>query len=604
MKYLHKITLGLLVCLASLASCSDDDKPSGPVLNIDREEITVGAEGGKDFVQVTSTGEWAATVTALERNEAGEWVKSNAAPWASLSPANGSGFAECAISIDSTLVNGMRKAEIRFRSKGLPDKVLTINQTGYGKMAVVEKPNVELKASAGLDERYFDVTLTANVPVTPVIEFDPVNDGEGNTVQPDAWVFLSKDGGAADLESYDRGARPRTFKLRFTWNMNAIAAQRVARVKFEPKNADDQLIEPSVLTITQEASPKITDDRAGDSLALLIIKEKLESSSTWDPSENMRNWSGVRLWEVTDEGVTDEMVGRVREVAFNPIIKTKESLPQEVRYLKYVEKLVVFGNTNTMNLNIKLGSEVCELEHLKYLQVSGYGLISLPDDFARLGKTLESLDLNSNNFTEIPDVLTPENFPKLRILKMHSNRRWTSSDLRNAGNTSKYPDGLGMHFKMDDAKGQRLKQIFLWQHEVNGKMVSLDSLVLSVNYLEGQLPTFEEGETEVYTQADVDAFGGDTIQYLADHKIPKLMMQTKGFAINLNFFTGKIPDWLLYHPHLLDWNPEIFIFNQETGVDSNGDKAGFSNTPTNYEYYYKAFPKFREKYELEEETTE
>ncbi len=30
----------------------------------------------------------------------------------------------------------------------------------------------------------------------------------------------------------------------------------------------------------------------------------------------------------------------------------------------------------------------------------------------------------------------------------------------------------------------------------------------------------------------------------------------KRLTLNLNFFTGKIPNWLRYHPHLLvDWFP-------------------------------------------------
>ena len=37
----------------------------------------------------------------------------------------------------------------------------------------------------------------------------------------------------------------------------------------------------------------------------------------------------------------------------------------------------------------------------------------------------------------------------------------------------------------------------------------------------------------------------------------------KRLTLNLNFFTGKIPNWLRFHPHLLDWFPEVLIFNQQ-----------------------------------------
>lgn len=44
---------------------------------------------------------------------------------------------------------------------------------------------------------------------------------------------------------------------------------------------------------------------------------------------------------------------RVRSVNFGTIT-TKESLPQEVRYLKYLETFQVYGNANTMLLSIDL----------------------------------------------------------------------------------------------------------------------------------------------------------------------------------------------------------------------------------------------------------
>ena len=37
------------------------------------------------------------------------------------------------------------------------------------------------------------------------------------------------------------------------------------------------------------------------------------------------------------------------------------------------------------------------------------------------------------------------------------------------------------------------------------------------------------------------------------------------------------------------------------GLDSNGKMAKFDNEPTDYEYYYRFFPGYREKYEIKEE---
>ena len=97
----------------------------------------------------------------------------------------------------------------------------------------------------------------------------------------------------------------------------------------------------------------------------------------------------------------------------------------------------------------------------------------------------------------------------------------------------------------------------------------------------------------------IDAFGGDTIQYLADNKIPRILPKMKSLSLNLNFFTENLPQWLLYHPYLLEWYPELLIFNQqEQGRNSLGEIVRFDNAPSSFEYYYNVFPGMREKYEL------
>ena len=113
----------------------------------------------------------------------------------------------------------------------------------------------------------------------------------------------------------------------------------------------------------------------------------------------------------------------------------------------------------------------------------------------------------------------------------------------------------------------------------------LDTLVLSVNYLQGELPTFEDDEEiPCYTQAEIDAV--DSLpQFLVDNRIKKVMPTTKLFAINLNRLSGKLPDWLLYHPALDRWYPYSLVFPQE-GRTQQGTAAGFSNEPVNMNYYY------------------
>ena len=242
-----------------------------------------------------------------------------------------------------------------------------------------------------------------------------------------------------------------------------------------------------------------------------------------------------------------------------------------------------------MLLSIDLGSEVCELEYLKHLQIGAFGLVSLPDDFVKLGDKLESLDLNSNNFNEVPAILTKENFPRLKSLNLLACRRWSVYDL---SKKDTYEDGIGLHFNANE--NDALRRLLLWD--------TLEELRLSNNYIEGQIPDFTVGQdgVEAWSQADVEAWGGDTIKNLVG--MPKIMPNMKRLTLNLNFFTGNLPDWVLYHPRLFDWFPESLIYMQHNnGLDSNGKVAKFDNEPTDYEYYYRFFPGYREKYEIKEE---
>lgn len=60
------------------------------------------------------------------------------------------------------------------------------------------------------------------------------------------------------------------------------------------------------LTVKQEAAPEITDDRRGDSIAIVIASTKMRSMMNWDASERLDYWLGVTVWERTDKDVTPE----------------------------------------------------------------------------------------------------------------------------------------------------------------------------------------------------------------------------------------------------------------------------------------------------------
>ena len=568
MDKIYKIALGLVLCLPFVACNEDEDKE--PYFLLDKSEITLGAEGGTDVVLVESNDSW--TVAVSE-------------PWLSVSPASGTGNAACRVVVDSSLVSDMRTASVRFAPVATPVMAVTVKQMGYGKIILPDTCEIWVEASAKMEERFFETNVTTNVKFS--VEVDHLGVEQEWLTAEDVKIEL------------DKGARPRNAKLRFDWKMNTAPQERMAEIRLIPEGDAAGQVEPAVISVYQKPALKIEDNRAGDSIALVMIYERMNCwNDAWDTSENMQHWNGVRLWEASDkEIVSGEVpqaaVGRVRAVQYS-FLNTKETIPAEIRHLKYLESLDISSNVNTMLLNIELGSEICELEYLKYLTLFSYGIVSLPDDFVELGNSLVALDLSANNFTEIPSILTPENFPELKSLSFVASRRWNTTDLRRKG---EYEDGIGLY--INASTDNVFRRLFLWEN--------LEELAFSNCYIEGELPDFKIGEEGVvaYTQKDVDAWGGDTIQYLADNAIPKILPNCTMLRLNLNFLTGDLPDWLLYHPHFLDWAPDLLIFNQqEKGLNSAGEAVRFDNEPNTFDYYYDVFPGTREKYELKDELTE
>ncbi len=583
MNKILNIALGLIV-IFSLVSCNDDDdKVSG--FAIDKDEITIGAEGGSDIVTVSSGVGWTASASV---------------PWITVSPANGTGSADCSIVIDSTLVVGMREATVTFLPVGLPQQEISVYQTGYGNIISLEEKELTIPASAAYDDRYFELKVTSNVEFKIGIEY-PDQEGEEIT----EWLTAPN----VDL-TLDRGARPRTTTLRFDWKINTKWEERGAKIVFTPTGKDEgaELVEEAVLTLNQEAAQEITDDRAGDSLAIISIREQLNMIGSQDINEKLQNWWGIVLWEKNDKDLPvdengktiTEAIGRVREVKFY-LFDAKE-IPQEIRYLKYAETVSFYGNANAFLKNIDLGSEICELKYLKNLQLGSIGLISLPKEINQL-TNLVSLDVSSNNFDHIPDEICKENLPNLRVLNLLGNRRWVVVNLSTA-DLSSYEGGIGMHIDMQkDAAAAGVRRLFLWEE--------LEELDLNYNYLEGSLPTFDVGTTvdgQVMTPfikgKDFVALG-DTISWLwteEGQKVPRILPNCKSLKINLNFLTGDAPLWIMYHPYLIDWVPDTFIFNQnEFGYDSNNKLVQFDNAPSSYTYFFDVYPLYEAKYTYDDE---
>lgn len=532
-------------------------KPVGEKLPIalDKEAIEVEAVGGVEKIEIKSTD---------------KWIASTDNPWITISPANGVGDVVCEVKIDSALYAEPRTGVVRIENLATWEtKEVKINQKGFPYSITIDKAEVSLSNYDEYDNRYFDLLVTSNV------DFRVDIPGAA-----ESWLSTEK-----YTLNLDRGVRPRQVKVRFKWDINSSPSERLAEVQFTPRKSIT-LDHADRLNVKQEAAePIIPNTRAGDSVALLCIGRALRMLTPFDPSQPMEMWNGVTLWTAGDKGCTPENVGRVRRAEFT-LFNTTEKLPFEVKYLTAAEELYFFGNTNTFMRSLELGDDIAELTQLRSLTVGGYGLVDVPESLANL-KNLEHLDLGANNFQTVPDVLTKENFPNLRALILNANQRSTVYDLSNTVKTE-----IGGFIDEPEFPVDLIK----W---------GLDTLVLSVNYLQGEIPDLlDDDDFPYYTEQDL--IEADTLpRFLVDNKIKKVMPTTKRFSINLNRLSGKLPDWLLYHPALDWWIPYSLVFPQE-GRAQDGTAAMFDNEPINLNYYYEVYPdkKMADSYAPEQEPTE
>lgn len=505
----------------------------------DCNEIAIDAVGGTRKVQIAS-------------DEA--WIASTDNTWITVSPANGRGSAECKIVIDSALHSSSRYGEVLIQNlETLEERTISITQEGFPYTIELENPEVKIANYKTFNERKFSVTVKTNV------DFD--------VEIPSSVRWLNNKTFKVDL---NRGIRPREVEVEFEWDINTQPNERIAEVNFVPKKGEAMERQDVLKVIQQSAEPIEANTRRGDSVAIVSIQRQLSTLSSWDVSLPMERWNGVALWKEGQEGYSPEKKGRVKYVQFF-IYNTNEELPFEVKYLTAAEEIYIFGNSNTFLKNLKIGDNLSELTQLKRLTLGAHGLIDVDESLTKL-KNLEYLNLCSNNFMKVPEVLTKENFPKLRTLILNANQRHVIYDLSNTSKTE-----LGGFIEEEKFPEHLLK----W---------GLDTLNLSVNYLHGSLPTFEDDpDVPVYTEEDW-ANSKDTLpRMLVDKRIKKVMPKTKFFSINFNRLTGTLPDWLLYHPMLDWWTPYSLVFSQE-GKDASGASAGFDNEPVNLDYYYELYP--------------
>lgn len=624
MKRFLNIIMVISACMVLAVSCKEEDNVVSE-FSIDKTEIAVGADGGSELLEIKGNVKWQGT---------------SECSWLKFSPSNGEGAATCEVLVDSSVVAEPREGVITFMAAGQTTATtVKVMQMGYAKGVFVseEDRTISVENSAKLEERFFEVTMMANVNFDVRVNNLPAEDG---TVSDKEWLKYKK-----ETPNYDYGDRPRLLKLHFDWEINMTEKARTAEVIITPQETSDTEGDGTIkLVVTQKPAPVITDDRAGDSLALLSIYSSMNGIFTWDASENMRYWEGVELWEATDKyiklnpadktidysaPVPEDLIGRLKSVEFIAF-ETKESLPYQVKYLKTAESITFSGNSNTFLKDIVLGNEICELVkygNLRKLAICAYGLVGLPENFTEFGNTLISLDLGSNNFevmgeagTTIDGVkvigiesITQENFPYLRNLDLTKiNRYDTTKDLSAYKGkddklgfrwTTGYGDGFPK--SADGYNDTYFKKLLQWEN--------LEYLSLSLNMLDGELPSDQDlldlgikpyTEDDINNAANKDTIGNEIARgYLIG--APKVWPRMKKLSLNLNFMTGKLPDWILYHPYLSFWDPFTMIFQQELSTTSSKAKntkgeviTKFSNEPTNLSNYGEGKTSYYEMYPL------
>ena len=271
----------------------------------------------------------------------------------------------------------------------------------------------------------------------------------------------------------------------------------------------------------------------------------------------MLNWNYVKLWEATDKLPNGDKnaIGRVRSVQFMLIdLKDGETLPKEVRHLKYLESFTIQSNANWQIRNISLGEEICELKHLKELSVYALGLEKLSENFIKLGGKvddsyvgLEALNLASNGFNQLSDitnVVNQENFPNLTALSLTGCRRVDIiKDLSQISGTNEYNGKkVGLHINLDNPSDKSaFMKLLTWD--------SLRELSLSYNYIEGELPDddYITNNLTIKSYQESDFFTEDELKAEPSIYLTKISADTCGWlkTMNKKLFTNMMKVQLL-----------------------------------------------------------
>lgn len=511
----------------TLTSCKDDN--DAIEFKLSNNDLQFPCEGGKQTVDVSAGEDWTVTCDA---------------EWCMVSPTNGDATTVCEVRVDTSYLYSMREAHLNFHC-GNKTRMVTVNQFGYEKVIKLDRDSIIVNdfsdEDGGMNEL---VKVTSNVKYDVSIEYkDKARAG---------WLT------ARMLETSKVESVPRSGKLRVAYQLYLESDKnREADIIFRQTDAKDGETPIEVrLPFVQRKAQEIIPSREGDSLALVTLSRIMRLSTSWDLSQPMIYWNNVKLEDRTyyneklKKTVTEPRVIYARFT----MLDTNDGIPYHIRYLDQLVELGFMANANAHLKNIDLGEHVTYLPNLKYLSLLGYGISRLPERMKKMEK-LEQLELSGNNLTEIPiDIIAALDKKSLRYINLANNRKRDVFGNLYANRTIR--DTLGIHGELPEA-------LF--------KLQNIRYIGLSYNYLEGAIPDMGYDASKYATLAEK----------VANNPV---MPQLEQLSINLNFFTGAMPDWLLYHPNLRCWDPYTLVFNQyERSRDSKGQNTGFTNEPPTVE---------------------
>lgn len=512
--------------VALTTACSKDNEVIE--FAIDTTTLDFNAEGGKQSLHLSADDDW--TVTSDVE-------------WCLVSPTNGVESTVCEVRVDTSYLYSRREGHLNFHC-GNKTRQLTISQFGYEKVILLDKSEISVPDFTDYDELFEEIKVQTNVPYEVIIEY------------PDAersgWLSVSI-ANQGEVQSVPRGG-----KVRIDYTMYLDSDRdREANVVFRQTNAKQgETPVETRLKFRQTKAQEIIPSREGDSLALLALSRIMRISTNWDTSQSMIYWNNISLEDVTyynqkqKKTVTEPRVVAASFTMFN----TSEGIPFHIRYLDQLRELSFIANSNAHIKDIDLGDNITYLSNLKYLTLLGYGISRLPERMKEMDK-LQELDLSGNNLTEIPiDIISALDKKSLRYINLANNRK--RDVFGNLYANAKDRAELGIHGEFPESL----------LHLKNIRYIGL-----SYNYLEGQIPNM-----------GYDASKYATLEEKIAHN--PVMPQLEQLSVNLNFLSGDLPDWLLYHPNLRCWDPYTLVFNQyERSRDSRGNATGFNNEPSSVE---------------------